>query len=248
MRILVFILSLLLGVMPVAESYAKHYRYAPQTNGGRRYCNNPNCAMCNAIWGTMGSQRQNFRPTPRPNNFSRPQPSNPIIRSSNGAITQIGAAPNTVNKKETDTALLPTSMNAVRAMLKLVEPKSDQWVYDLGCGDGRIVTEAVKQYGCMALGIEINPKSAQKARDRVIKEGVSGRAIIIEGDIFKFNFDRADIITLYLYPDLIKKIVPLVKPGTTVISSNHDILGVITSKRIVSVDGIDHEFFIWEAK
>jgi len=149
-------------------------------------------------------------------------------------------------KKDPDTALLPTPMSAVDVMLRLVSPEKDQVVYDLGAGDGRIVIHSAKLYGTRGVGVEINPETVRKAKERVKRLGVEDLVTIVEDDILKYDFQEADIITIFLFPDLIEKLVPLIKkPGTVVISANHDIPGKKTSKRIVGIDGFDTEFFIW---
>lgn len=244
-RILTICLAFLIVGSATLE-VAAQYRYNPSRNGGRRYCYNPNCRMCNQIWGPMQGYRltSDYRSVRITNNTPRttiPQTVTPRY----GAAP---AQPRITTKEEADTALLPTPRNAVVAALKLVKPDEDDWVYDLGCGDGRILIEAAKTYGSKCIGIEINPDSVRIARRAVSDAGLTGRIMIEEGDILKYTYERASIITLYLYPDLIKKVVPLVEPGTTVISISHDIPGVRTNKRIIEVDGVDYEFFIWHKR
>ena len=249
-RIFLILVALFMGSFAATETYAQRYQYNPSRNNGVRYCYNPNCTMCNTIWGPMpgytltADMRSHKTPAVQPqvSNFqTQPRIVQPTV------APPITTSPiTTIVQEDPDTALLPTSMNAVAAMLELVKPKKDQWVYDLGAGDGRIVIKAAVEYEAFGLGVEINPESVAIARRKVEEAGVSERVLIVEGDILKFDFEKADIITIYLFPDLIEKLAPLItKPGTVVISANHDIPGKKTDKRIVEVDGVDTEFFIW---
>lgn len=273
-RMLTVLLALFFATAGALEVQAKQYRHNPSRNNGVRYCYNPNCTMCNQIWGPMSGYRltadwrsvritapqpkpatPNVTYTPRtviPNVTRTVTPSVPVVTPNVTRIIQPQRSVLPIKPiitEDPDTALLPTPMSAVDAMLRLVEPTKDQLVCDLGCGDGRIVVHAAKVYGSRGFGIEINPETVKKAKERVSKWGVEDKVTIVEGDILKYDFQEADIITIFLFPDLIEKVVPLIKkPGTVVISANHDIPGKRTSKRIVKIDEVDVEFFIWEVK
>lgn len=241
-RILIAAIALTFSSFYAVEVNAQ-YQYNPSRNGGQRYCYNPNCRMCNMIWGPMAGyeltadyrsirQQQIVQQTPRV------VQTRPVVKPQ---------SPPTRPKEIADTELLATPQNVVEAMLKLVEPKKDDWVFDLGAGDGRIVITAAQKYGSKGVGIELNHDSALKAEANVQKAGLSNRVLIIEGNILDYTYDNADIITLYLYPDLIEKVVSRIKPGITVISANHDIPGVKTEKKTVEIDGVEYEFFIWRS-
>lgn len=240
-RTVALFLALLITGSATVE-VAAQYRYNPSRNGGVRYCYNPNCRMCNQIWGPMSGYQltSDYRSVRIRNNTPTiaPQTVTPIVQKT--------VTPRITTKKEADTALLPTPRKAVVEALKLVSPTEKDWVYDLGCGDGRILIEAARTYGSKCVGIEINPDSVKIARKAVYDAGLTGRIMIEEGDILKYTYEKATIVTLYLYPDLIEKVVPLIEPGTTVISISHNIPGVQTNKRIVDIDGIDYEYFIWK--
>lgn len=260
-RILTILLALFFTSVGTIEAQAKQYQYNPSRNNGVRYCYNPNCTMCNQIWGPMPGYRltSDWRSvritTPQPQArpvqpkityTPKPTPVAPVVQP----VIQPTTKPvQPIITEDPDTALLPTPMSAVDVMLRLVSPKKDQVVYDLGCGDGRIVIHSAKLYGTRGVGVEINPETVKKAKERAKKWGVEDLVTIVQGDILKYDFEEADIITIFLFPDLIEKLVPLItKPGTVVISANHDIPSKKTSKRIVNIDGFDTEFFIWYVK
>lgn len=249
-RILVLVLSLFVYfVNSSVQAQTQTYRYAPETNNGIRYCYNPNCRMCNMIWGPMPGYEltSDYRSVPvsKPQQIQQPFINPRPIESQIFAQPKPQPTPVLKSKIEADVELLATPMESVKAMLSLVKPKPDDWIYDLGAGDGRIVIEAAKTYGSKGVGIELNPNSARLAESNVHKNGLTNRVIIIEGNVLDYEYDAADIVTLYLYPDLLEKIVPKIKPGTLVVSANHDLPNVVTEKHVVDINNVPHEFFIW---
>ena len=120
-----------------------------------------------------------------------------------------------------DVIWLPTPDALVTQMLRAARTSSSDIVYDLGSGDGRIPIAAAKQFGARAIGIEYNPEMADLARRNVDRAGVADRVSIVTGDIFKEDFSKATVVTLYLLPDLNLQLRPTLlrmKPGTRVVS------------------------------
>jgi hypothetical protein len=120
-----------------------------------------------------------------------------------------------------DVIWLPTPDAMVAQMLRVAKVTSADLLYDLGSGDGKIPIAAAKAHGAKAVGIEYNPDLAAFARRNVERAGVADRASIITGDIFKEDFSKATVVTLYLLPDLNLQLRPTLlkmKPGTRVVS------------------------------
>ncbi len=117
-----------------------------------------------------------------------------------------------------------TPDNVVDAMLKLAGVKKNDVVYDLGCGDGRIVIAAAKNYGARGVGIDIEPERIQEARDNARKAGVEALAKFQVNDLFEADIHEATVVALYLLPDvnlrLRPKLLKDLKPGTRIVS--HD--------------------------
>ncbi len=107
-----------------------------------------------------------------------------------------------------DVGFVTTHERIVDRMLELAEIQPDDVVYDLGCGDGRIVLAAAKQYGVRAVGIEIDPKLVELARENVRKEKLEDKVTIRQGDIFEEDFSDATVVTMYLLPELNEKLMP----------------------------------------
>jgi SAM-dependent methyltransferase len=126
-----------------------------------------------------------------------------------------------IGQEGKDVVWVPTGNELLANMLKTAKVTSNDLVYDLGSGDGRIAIAAAKDFGARAVGIEFNPEMAKLAQRNADRSGVSDRVKIINGDIFKEDFSKATVITMYLLPDLNIALRPTIlkmKPGTRVTS------------------------------
>ena len=123
-----------------------------------------------------------------------------------------------------DVVYVPTNQKIVDAMLELAKVTKDDTVYDLGCGDGRIVTTAAKRFGANGVGIEIDAKLVELAKKNARQAGVADQVKFIEADLFKTNFKPATVVMLYLSPSVNLRLRPRLlkqlKPGTRIVS--HD--------------------------
>jgi SAM-dependent methyltransferase len=120
-----------------------------------------------------------------------------------------------------DVIWVPTPDEVVERMLRMAQVTANDYVVDLGAGDGKIAIAAAKTMGARSLGIEYNPDMAKHAQRNAEKAGVTGKAKIIQGDIFASDFTTATVITMYLLPALNMKLRPQIlamKPGTRVVS------------------------------
>src|SRR5262245_12752152 len=95
---------------------------------------------------------------------------------------------------------VPTPTEVVEEMLKVAHVGKNDVVYDLGCGDGRIVITAAQKYGARGIGIDINPERIKESNENAKKAGVSDRVKFIQQDLFETNFSEATVVTLYLLP------------------------------------------------
>ena len=125
-----------------------------------------------------------------------------------------------VGQSGKDVVWVPTPDELVQRMLRMAKLTPQDLVYDLGAGDGKIAIAAGK-LGATAVGIEYNPDMAKLAQCFVQADGVGGKVKIIQGDIFKEDFSKATVVTMYLLPDLNLRLRPTIlnmKPGTRVTS------------------------------
>ena len=121
-----------------------------------------------------------------------------------------------------DVIFVPTPNDIVETMLRMAAVSKQDTVYDLGCGDGRIVITAAQRYGARGVGIDIDPERVAEATQNVAKAGVADRVKILRGDLFEADISAATVVTLYLLTDLNLKLRPKLlrdlKPGTRVVS------------------------------
>jgi tRNA G37 N-methylase Trm5 len=125
-----------------------------------------------------------------------------------------------------DVPYVPTPSDVVEGMLKLGGVTSDDFVVDLGCGDGRIVVMAAQKFGARGRSVDLNPVRIKEAQENARTAGVTGRVKFVEGDLFKAEIKDASVVTLYLLPDvnlrLRPKLLKDLKVGTRIVSHSFD--------------------------
>ena len=148
---------------------------------------------------------------------------------------------------------LPTPPDVVQRMMELAAVTPDDLVYDLGCGDGRVLVTAAKTYGCRCRGYDIDPlrvrDSLQNARD----QGVEHLVQVEQRDIFSLDLRGADVVFLYLLPELNVKLIPQLqqlKPGARIVSHLFDMEGVEPDQVLEfasTEDSSQHRVYLWTA-
>jgi len=140
----------------------------------------------------------------------------------------------------------PSSPEVARTMLRLAEVKKTDIVYDLGCGDGRIVIAAAKEFGARAVGIDIDPDRIKESRENARSAGVTRLVKFRHEDLFEADIREATVVTLYLWPwvnlKLREKLLKELKPGTRVVSHSHD-MGDWVAEKEIEVEG--HKIYRW---
>jgi SAM-dependent methyltransferase len=138
-----------------------------------------------------------------------------------------------------DVPYVPTPRDVVDEMLRLADLDSDDLLYDLGSGDGRIVIAAAKQYGVRGVGIDLDPERIRESRANARAAGVTDLVEFIEGDLFDADLREATAVTLYLLSSVNLKVRPKLlrelRPGTPVVSHAFD-MGEWRPDRTVEVD------------
>ncbi len=150
-----------------------------------------------------------------------------------------------------DVIYVPTPNDVVDMMLHLARVTEDDVLYDLGCGDGRIVVAAAKKYGCKAFGYDIDPERVEESLENVEKNEVNGLVTIEQKDIFTLDLRPASVITLYLLPSLNVKLIPQLEklePGCRIVSHDFDMRGV-RPDAVLTMDseetGAEHNVYLW---
>jgi len=150
-----------------------------------------------------------------------------------------------------DVVFVATPQDVVDKMLELSDVKKDDLVYDLGCGDGRIVVTAAKRYGCRAVGFDLDPRRVEESLQNVQKNKVGHLVTIEQKDIFTLDLSEADVITLFLLSRLNIKLIPQLeklKPGSRIVSHNFAMEGIKPDKVVKmfsSEDQFEHTIYLW---
>ena len=149
-----------------------------------------------------------------------------------------------------DVIWVPTPDDLVERMLRMAQATPNDFVIDLGSGDGRIAIAAAKKFNARALGIEYNPEMVELSTRNASKEGVAGRVRFTKADIFESDFSQATIITMYLLPGLNLKLRPKLldmKPGTRIVSHQFN-MDDWQPDEITNIDGRRAYFWLVPAK
>jgi SAM-dependent methyltransferase len=152
--------------------------------------------------------------------------------------------------KEPDVEYVPTPHNVVGEMLQLLAVQPTDIVYDLGCGDGRIVITAAKRYKARGVGIDIDPQRIKQSRANARRAGVVNRVKFLQQDLFETDIREASVVALYLLPGLNVKLRPKLlsdlRPGTRVASHDFD-MGDWHPDQVIYVPGsaYEHTVYYW---
>ncbi len=154
-----------------------------------------------------------------------------------------------------DVPFVPTPQDVLRLMLDVANPQPEERLYDLGCGDGRILRRAVREYGCIGVGYEIDPSLASYAASKARREGLKPeRQRVVCRDLSQANLGRADVVTLYLTPEALlglrRALEAQLRPEARVISHDYRIRGWMpesVQETVSALDGKKHTVFLYRA-
>ena len=144
-------------------------------------------------------------------------------------VFAVVAAPALAQDTTWHVPFITTPDDVVERMLELAGTGADDFVVDLGSGDGRIVITAARKYGARGLGIELDDKLVAVSRENARKAGVAGRAQFVQGDVLLADFSKATVVTIYLLPDLMDQLqsrfIDQLAPGTRIVSHSFRMAG-----------------------
>lgn len=145
-----------------------------------------------------------------------------------------------------------TPQDVVERMLEMAHVSKTDVVYDLGCGDGRIVITAARRYGCRAVGYDLDPLRVQEARENAAKHKVSHLVGIEKQDVLHVDLQEATVVILYLGTEINARLIPQLaklRPGARIVS--HDFpIGDLTPDQAMQMtsrtDGCRHAIYLWK--
>ncbi|HEU4340102.1 MAG TPA: class I SAM-dependent methyltransferase [Candidatus Binatia bacterium] len=149
---------------------------------------------------------------------------------------------------------VPTHMAVVDRMLEMAEVKKNDVLYDLGCGDGRILIRAAKKYGTRGVGIDLDPQRVEEATQKAKEEGVSHLLQFRAEDGTKTDISNATVVMLYMFKwfnNAIRPKLQKLKPGSRIVAHDYDIDDwqptLVVNLEPGKIEGIDrqHTLYLW---
>lgn len=210
--------------MPPDRTKSPAWTYLVLT-GKRLYVRDQNVLLCYDLRADR---------SPTPHSPEKPEPAKPDSAS-----------------RLPDAIFVPTPQDVVEKMLELAKVKKEDVVVDLGCGDGRIPATAAKRYGCKAIGYDIDEECVKLSLAKVKESKVDDLVRIVHEDIFRVDMSQADVVTLYLLPQLNVKLIPQLekmKPGARIVSHAFDMKGAVPDKVITFTskeDEVERKLYLW---
>lgn len=166
-------------------------------------------------------------------------------------LVSVPAAAADKSSKTPDVVYVGTPHDVVAKMLEIAKVKKDDVVYDLGCGDARIVVAAAKKFGCRGIGFDINPVRLKESKENILRNGVEKLVVVKDQNIFDVDLSKTTVVTLYLLPRLNVKLIPQLEkmpPGSRIVSHDFDMAGVkpdSITKMISKSDAVEHKIYLW---
>ena len=163
-------------------------------------------------------------------------------------VPQTGEMP---GSRPLDVIHIATPLDVVERMLVVARPTRKDLVYDLGCGDGRIAVTAARQYGCRAVGYDVDPRRIRESVENVARHSLADRVAIEQRDIFTVDLAPADIVAFYLNPVVNRRLIPQLqdlKPGARIVSHSFAV-GDFVPDEVVTLtsreDGKEHRIYVY---
>ena len=146
---------------------------------------------------------------------------------------------------------VPTPPDVVAKMLEVAEVNENDLLYDLGCGDGRVVVAAALKYGCRAVGYDIDPRKVRQSKANVERNGVDKLVRIEQRDIFELDLREATVITLYLLPEMNEQLIPQLEKleaGSRIVAHEFAIEGIEHDRKMTiksQTDGVPRDVYLY---
>jgi ribosomal protein L11 methylase PrmA len=142
-----------------------------------------------------------------------------------------------------DVVYVGTPYDVISKMLRMAQVKKGDLVYDLGCGDGRMLVLAAQKYGCKARGYDIDPERVRASRENVARNNVGKLVKIFQADMFTLDLSKADVLPLYLLPEMNRKLLPQLdklKPGSRIVCHDYDLEGIVPDETVTVISNEDN--------
>lgn len=149
----------------------------------------------------------------------------------------------TQSMRTPDVVYVGTAYDLISTMLTMAQVKKSDLVYDLGCGDGRMLVLAAQKYGSHGVGYDIDPERVKESKANVSKNKVANLVEIILGDIFAVDLSKVDVLPLYLLPEMNKRLIPQIekmKPGSRIVCHAYGLEGILPDETRTVISNEDN--------
>ncbi len=215
---------------------------------------------CSALLACSPAAEPPAATPPAPVAPAKPEAPAPVVTAAAAAPAPTAAAPTAaavdLDRQVPDIEYVPTPQNVVDKLLDAAKIQKTDVLYDLGCGDGRIIINAAKRFGIKAVGYDIDPKRVAESKENVKRNKVEHLVTIEQKDIFTVDLSPASVVTLYLLPELNVRLIPQLeklKPGSRIVSHDFDMEGVEpeTTWTVIARDhrepkNREHYVYLWK--
>lgn len=160
------------------------------------------------------------------------------------ALSAIASAKDkTVSMRTPDVVYVGTPYDVISRMLNMAKVQKKDVVYDLGCGDARMLVLAAQKYGCRGFGYDIDPERVRASLENVRRNGVGNLVKIIQADIFTVDLRKADVIPIYLLPEMNRRLLAQMdkmKPGSRIVCHDYDLEGIVAEESVTITSNEDN--------
>jgi ribosomal protein L11 methylase PrmA len=159
------------------------------------------------------------------------------------SISAAGKKQETQSVRTPDVVYVGTAYDLISMMLTMAQVKKSDLVYDLGCGDGRMLVLAAQKYGSHGVGYDIDPERVKESKANVSKNKVEKLVEIILGDIFTVDLSKVDVLPLYLLPEMNKRLIPQInkmKPGSRIVCHAYGLEGILPDETRTVISNEDN--------
>jgi uncharacterized protein (TIGR03000 family) len=179
-----------------------------------------------------------------------------VVSVQAGEETVVDLRQNSEDASSSQVVYIPTPQKVVDRMLQMAKVTKDDVVFDLGCGDGRVVITAAKKYGARGVGVDIDPERVQESLENARAAQVGNLVEIRQGDALKVkDLERATVVVTYMLPEFMEKLRPILRkqlqPGTRIVAHDYPVPGWEPADTVTvpgSRERNPHTLYLWRVR
>jgi ribosomal protein L11 methylase PrmA len=166
-----------------------------------------------------------------------------VLAAAPTSISAAGKKQENKSMRTPDVVYVGTPYDLISMMLTMAKVKKSDQVFDLGCGDGRMLVLAAQKYGAHGVGYDIDPERVQASRENASRNKVEKLVEIVLGDIFTVDLSKVDVLPLYLLPEMNKRLIAQInkmKPGSRIVCHDYGLEGILPDEARTVISNEDN--------